>query len=98
MHKFNICDTKTLDVHFHSDIFRWQCGDFRSAYTAPAVLCGLQVLWIDFDSAYIARRTLSQQWRPSFQCERFLPDDGGVYATETCRSGSEPLKSLCHIY
>jgi hypothetical protein len=132
MYKFNICDTKSLKVHFHSDMFRWhtyhhhqgqrvytkswdvtgeislscsvhvfrvtpqklvptqrrrpalcgQCeGDFRSAYTAPAVLYRHQFLWSNSDNVYIARRTLSHHWRLKFWCEISLPDDGGIYGT-----------------
>jgi hypothetical protein len=47
---------------------------------------------------YTARRTLSCQWRPTCQCEPCVPDGGGIYATKTCWSESEPLKTLCHIY
>jgi hypothetical protein len=100
-HKFSICDIESLEDHFHSDMLPWhirQCeGDLRSAYTAPAVFCEHQYLWRDSDNVYIARRTLPYQWCPSFRCEFPFPDDGDVYATETCRSVSDPLKTLCHI-
>jgi hypothetical protein len=45
-----------------------------------------------------ARRTLPLQWRPSSRCQFRLPDDGDMHATETCRSESDPLKTLYHIY
>lgn len=37
------------------------------------------------------------QWRPGFLCELSVPDDGGIYATETCRSEGDPLRTLGHI-
>jgi hypothetical protein len=73
MRKFNICDTKTLEVHFHFDMFR--CLIYHHN-----------------------RGRESDQRRPSFRCEISIPDDGGIYTTEICRSESEPLKSLYHIY
>jgi hypothetical protein len=36
-----------------------QCeGNFCTAYTAPAMLCGHQFLWSDSGDAYTARRRL----------------------------------------
>jgi hypothetical protein len=73
-------------------------GDFRRAYTAPIMLYAHKFPWSDSDNVYIASRTLPHQWFPSFQCELPLPDGGGIYATETCRSESGPLRTLCNIY
>jgi hypothetical protein len=44
-------------------------------------------------------RTISHQWRHSFQCEHTLslPDDGGRCATETCRSEGDPQRISGHI-
>jgi hypothetical protein len=51
-----------------------QCeGEFHSAHTVPALLCGHQTLWNDYENVYIARRTLTHQRRLSFRCEFSLP-------------------------
>jgi hypothetical protein len=73
-------------------------SNFQGVYTAPAVLCGHQFLWSDSEDMCVARRTLLHQWHASFRFELPLPEDGSIYATETWRSESEPLKTLCHIY
>jgi hypothetical protein len=33
MHKFNICDTKSLEVHFHPDMFWWRIYHHQQGQT-----------------------------------------------------------------